>query len=263
MRLILACIAVAASVTAVRASSSAWYETQGGRVRLVTTGTPDAEGRLRAVLQVDLKPGWKTYWRDPGGSGVPPSIDATGNPLVASAVIEFPAPEYHFDGTSTWAGYDQSVALPVTFHMRASGNVGVIPASVFLGICETICVPVQAQLTVDTNAEADNLADAATVASAWAALPGVASATFGAMVVSSDEKVVTLEVTAPDDADKADLFLAGSEGYMFGPLKRARDGKTRWSAEIITRPKQRPTNEGLHYTLVTPAGSVAGVVPYF
>lgn len=245
------------------ASSSSWYEAEGGRLRLVTTGAPDAAGRLKGVLQIDLKPGWKTYWRDPGASGVPPSIDVSASPLVASAVIDFPAPEHHFDGAATWAGYDQPVSLPVTFTMRASGKVGVIDALVFLGICETICVPVQTQLPVDTDAGRDDVADAATVAAAWAALPQAATQDFGAKAVASDDKSVTLEVIAPS-AGQAELFLAGSEGYMFSLAKPvAEAGKPVWKADIITRPRQKPAGDGLHYTLVTPGGAVSGLLPYF
>jgi len=257
-------LAAAAWASPALASSSAWHEAEGGRVRLVTTGAPDADGRLKGVLQIDLEPGWKTYWRDPGASGVPPSLDVSANPLVASAVIDFPAPEHHFDGTSTWAGYDQPVGLPVTFTMRASGKAGIIGASVFLGICETICVPVQAKLEVDTNTGGDDDADAAAVAAAWAALPSPASADFGARILASDDKSVTLEVAAPGDADKAELFLAGSEGYMFSLAKPATEaGKQIWKADIITRPKATPTGDGLHYTLVTPTGAVSGLLPYF
>ena len=60
------------------ASSSAWHEAEGVRLRLVTSGQADASGMLKGVLQIDLDRDWKTYWRDPGGSGVPPSIDISG-----------------------------------------------------------------------------------------------------------------------------------------------------------------------------------------
>lgn len=33
---------------------------------------PESDGTIKAVLDVDLLPGWKTYWRDPGEAGVPP-----------------------------------------------------------------------------------------------------------------------------------------------------------------------------------------------
>lgn len=246
------------------ASSSAWRQAEGGRVRLVTSGKTDSEGRLNGVLQIELKPGWKTYWRDPGASGVPPSIDVSANPLVASATIDFPPPEHHFDGLSTWAGYDRSVSLPVTFTMRASGQAGAIDALVFLGICETICVPVQAKLVVDTSIEPDNANDASIVAAAWAALPQPATAEFSAKIIASDGKTVKLEVASPDGGEKAELFLAGSDGYMFGPAKMVVEaGKQAWKADVVTRPKEVPTGEGLHYTLVTPAGAVSGLLPYF
>ncbi len=54
------------------ASSSDWFETEGARIRLVTTGKPAADGKLKGMLDIELKPGWKTYWRDPGDAGVPP-----------------------------------------------------------------------------------------------------------------------------------------------------------------------------------------------
>jgi DsbC/DsbD-like thiol-disulfide interchange protein len=245
------------------ASSSEWHKAEGGRVRLVTSGKADTEGRLKGALQIELKSGWKTYWRDPGASGVPPSIDVSTNPLLVSADIDFPAPEHHFDGTATWAGYDRSIALPVTFQMRGSGSPGVIDASVFLGICETICVPVQANLAVDTRASADDPADATTVASAWAALPAAATAEFGARLVAADTKTVTVEIAAPGGAEQAELFLAGEEGYLLGLARKLDPTSKLWKADIIARPKAKPSNEGLHYTLVTPSGAVSGLLPYF
>ena len=60
------------------ASSSDWYEAEGGRVRLVTSGAADENGVIEGALEIDLKPGWKTYWRDPGDAGVPPTLDRFG-----------------------------------------------------------------------------------------------------------------------------------------------------------------------------------------
>ncbi|RUX21351.1 hypothetical protein EOA27_06205, partial [Mesorhizobium sp. M2A.F.Ca.ET.037.01.1.1] len=65
------------------ASSSIWYNSEGGKVRLVTTGKPDEAGKIRGVLDIALKPGWKTYWRDPGDAGVPPQLDISGSTNIA------------------------------------------------------------------------------------------------------------------------------------------------------------------------------------
>ena len=63
------------------------------------TGPADEKGVLQGALEIDLKPGWKTYWRDPGDAGVPPTIDATASSNVASAELSFPAP-HRFDEAS-------------------------------------------------------------------------------------------------------------------------------------------------------------------
>ena len=46
-----------------------------------------------------------------------------------------------------------------------------IDASVFVGICETICIPVQGRFTLDPASDPDNPDDAALVAAAREALP--------------------------------------------------------------------------------------------
>ena len=132
--------------TPAHASSSDWFETEGARVRLVTTGKPAADGTLKGILDIELKPGWKTYWRDPGDAGVPPTLDVSANPNITGAKFDFPAPQRHDEGDFQWAGYDYPVALPVTFTLKDPGGPATIDAAVFLGVCETICIPVQAKL---------------------------------------------------------------------------------------------------------------------
>ena len=96
------------------------------------------------MLEIDLKPGWKTYWRDPGDAGVPPTLDASASSNIASAELSFPAPHRFDDGFAIWAGYKEPVSLPVAFTLTDARQPATIDAKVFLGICETICIPVQA-----------------------------------------------------------------------------------------------------------------------
>jgi DsbC/DsbD-like thiol-disulfide interchange protein len=246
------------------ASSSDWFETDGGRVRLITSGAPDAEGKLRGILDIALKPGWKTYWRDPGDAGVPPSLDLTASTNISGAELDFPAPQLHDEGDFKWAGYDYPVALQVTFTLKAPGEPAIIEADIFLGICETICIPVKGALRLDPANDPDNPDDAAAVAAAEAALPGPAGPDFGVKVVSEPgAKTVVLEAVFPGDPQSAELFVAGDEGYAFTvPRRMAKDGKTLFSTEVEL-PARLGTGPGLHYTLVTDAGAVSGLLPYF
>lgn len=260
---LLPAIALAALCDAAAASSTPWVTMQGGRVRLVTAGVPDADGRMRGVLDIELAPGWKTYWRDPGAAGVPPSVDVAASSNVVSAELDFPAPEWHSDGEFSWAGYNRPVGLPLTFQLADPGKPITIDAAIFLGVCETICVPVKAELVVDPLSDPENPDDTALVASAFEALPAAATPEFGLKTVGFDQDALTLEATVPPGAAEATLFIAGEGGYAFEqPQRQDKDGRVLFTVKA-SKPDVPPASGGLRYTLVTEAGAVSGLLPFF
>ena len=256
-----AAVASLVSAPLAMAASTDWFETEGGRVRLVTTGLPDADGRLTGVLDIALLPGWKTYWRDPGDAGVPPTIDVARSENLSSVEIGYPAPGRHDEGDFTWAGYDQPVALPVTFQAARAGSPVQIDGDVFMGICKTICIPVKAEFVLDPASDPDNEDDRAIVEAALAALPAPASAGFGVSVVSHADGRLVLEARLPGDPDGADIFIAGGGDYTLGtPERSVVDGQLRFSVEI-DGPDAPPPGTALHYTLVAASGAVSGTLP--
>ncbi|MBX3569943.1 MAG: hypothetical protein KF914_17910 [Rhizobiaceae bacterium] len=257
-----ALLLAALSAVPAQAASSNWAEADGGRARLVTSGVPDGDGRLRGALQIQLKPGWKTYWRDPGEAGVPPTIDVSASRSIRSASLDFPAPERHMDGDYAWAGYGHSVSLPVVFETAPGVALGAIDAAVFLGICETICVPLQATLAIDPSQDADAPDDAAIVDDAFEALPRPASRAFGIELVKSEADDIVVEVHVPE-GDAAELFLAGSDDYLFGVPEAFEEGGKPHFRIPVTRPDSTPSGHGFHYTLVTRSGAVSGLLPFF
>jgi DsbC/DsbD-like thiol-disulfide interchange protein len=254
---------LAALSTSASATASDWVEVQGGRVRLVTTGAPDASGIFQGALEIDLKPGWKTYWRDPGDAGVPPQINISKSVNIALAEMRFPVPQRFDDGVSKWAGYKHPVAFPVTFTLKSPGEPASIEADVFLGICETICIPVQGKFTLDPATDPDNADDQALVTAALEALPGPEQPDFGVTMVPGNDKQMLVEATLPGDPASAELFVAGDQGYIFGTPERVdRDGKVIFAVPVLDRPAAKPTAGSLHYTLATRAGAVEGTLPY-
>lgn len=245
------------------ASSSAWFSTEGARLRLVTSGPADADGVIHGVLTIDLKPGWKTYWRDPGGSGVPPNVDVSKSANIAAAEIRFPAPLRFNDESGVWVGYKHSVDFPVDFRIASTGPAE-IRADIFIGICQTICVPVQAHLVLDPAGEADSPDDAALLAAARQALPGPAGNGFEAQLLRSDPKQLTVAASVPPGSEIGDLFLAGTEDYMFGPPVKngSSGGRTVFTVPILTAPAAKPAGAGLAYTLVSDKGAVEGLLPF-
>src|SRR5208282_1541060 len=96
--------------------ASSWEMQPHTAARLIAGAmvkTPDATF-LRAAIEIKLDPGWKTYWRDPGDSGAPPTFDFSGSGNVKSAAVLWPAPEKFPDGAGgNSIGYADHVILPL------------------------------------------------------------------------------------------------------------------------------------------------------
>lgn len=240
------------------AASSEWHHVEGGAIRIVTGGAPDAEGKVRGALEIRLDPGWKTYWRDPGDSGVPPTVEITADGDVAPVHVEYPAPKRFDDGYALWAGYDKPVSLGLTFTLPRDAMPSRVEANVFLGVCETICVPVQARLTLDPNAVAHAAEDATTVAAAFAALPGPTRDGFEARVVGISDDEMRIETELPEGVRPIELFVAGTETLVLG-MARHDAGSGTFKVSVHDR-DEADKDEPLAYTLVTSAGAVSGLL---
>lgn len=232
-----AAIALAAFArTAAHAQSSDWVDTGGGLIRVVIEPPEAGAETVRGFLDIALAPGWKTYWRDPGSSGIPPQIDVTGSAGLANAQLHFPAPVWIDNPYGDFAGYDAPVALPFTMTRTANGPAH-LDAQVFLGICEDICIPAQARFSLAVPIATGTTLEALEVGQAHAALPpapvdGFALSASPAPPAGSS--YVTVDHHAAPDAPP-ELFVYQPDGIQFRPPRIA------WSADGQTRFRLDPT----------------------
>src|SRR5260370_39446012 len=75
--------------------ASPWQRDGHSAVRLLA-GSRSGAGLLGGIA-FQLEPGWKTYWRDPGDSGVPPRLDLSQSGKIRTGPRLWPAPAeiYH------------------------------------------------------------------------------------------------------------------------------------------------------------------------
>ena len=71
------------------AKATGWAEDAGGRMRFIVT-PPEEDGTIRAALQIEPDEGFITYWREPGGGGIPPQISVSGTMDVRLEAIDYP-----------------------------------------------------------------------------------------------------------------------------------------------------------------------------
>jgi DsbC/DsbD-like thiol-disulfide interchange protein len=239
------------------AAATDWIEEEGARIRLIAAEPALGDTEIRAALQIELKDGWKTYWRDPGDAGVPPQISVTGE-NISGFELSYPAPDRFDDGKSVWAGYKHMVAFPLVLKVSADHAQYALEAKSFLGICQDICVPVQSEFSLEVPQAKASTEDQALVASFFDALPAPATPEFGMVKLERAGEGVQIEMNAPADAGAVELFLA-ADGYMFGPPKAVSDAGTarRLASKIIFAPKQTGAAE-VFYTIKSAKGAVSG-----
>jgi len=232
-------VALASCLVPAWSLDSAWAETEGGRMRLVVDPAPRDDGTIAGFLDIALDPGWKTYWRDPGSAGIPPMLDFSQSRGIAFEKMKYPPPVRVDDGYAIWAGYTAPVQFPLTFHRTASGDAQ-IHALAFIGICEKICVPFQAELVVDLPAALTaGDPDKPAVEDAFSRLPETPGPDFSleTAILEMNGKQLTISANLPvfRPTDVApELFVAGPQGFAFAPpkLTRDQDGLVEWSVRV-------------------------------
>src|SRR3982751_228504 len=95
---VLAAAVVVSSLTleARAQDSSQWQRDGHSAVRLVAGSRSGAV--LLGGIAIQLQPGWHTYWRNPGDSGVPPRFDFSRADNIDAVTVLWPAPKKFDDG---------------------------------------------------------------------------------------------------------------------------------------------------------------------
>jgi len=131
------------------AESSKWVANERGAVRLVSAAKAVGQSRTVALgVEFRLKPGWKTYWRIPGESGMPPRFEWTGSVNLAGTTVIWPGPmRFTIAGMQSY-GYADRVVLPIHAELAAPGKALTVRLHLRYAICREVCVPEEARLAL-------------------------------------------------------------------------------------------------------------------
>jgi DsbC/DsbD-like thiol-disulfide interchange protein len=133
--------------------ASPWQEDAHSAVRLLAGSRSGAV--LLGGIALQLKPGWHTYWRTPGDSGVPPRFDFSKSDNVEAVTVLWPAPTKFDDGAGGISlGYHDQVVLPLRIVAKNTEKPVTLRADINYAVCEKLCIPVQANLELSFNSVA-------------------------------------------------------------------------------------------------------------
>jgi DsbC/DsbD-like thiol-disulfide interchange protein len=203
------CLAASVTLLALcgiaRADSSPWSEDLKSAIRLTAGETQKTP--MQAGVEMKLAPGWHTYWRYPGDSGVPPEFDFSGSDNLKSATVLYPAPKLHKDAGGETIGYDANVIFPVEVTPQDASKPVKLKLSVDYAVCENMCVPAkgEAELVLKPGTAARNTA----LADARARVPKRETAQAADLQVKrAGADQVVVDFAAPADAP-VNVFAEG------------------------------------------------------
>src|SRR6195256_2713246 len=139
-----AALCVSCAASEVRAEdASPWQRDTHSAVRLLA-GSRSGTVLLGGVA-IQLQPGWKTYWRTPGDSGVPPRFDFSKSDNVEAVTVLWPAPKKFDDGAGGHSlGYQNQIVLPLRIVAKNADKPVTLRAAISYAVCEKLCIPVEA-----------------------------------------------------------------------------------------------------------------------
>ncbi len=200
------------------AYSTDWVGSSKSEARIL------AGGPRTAGFEIRLAPGAITYWRNPGDAGVPPVFDFSGSVNLAHAEAKFPAPARiaEPDGSEAF-GYSGDVLFPITIEPVDPSKPVTLALKAGYAVCEKLCLPAKADLTLSLPASAATpYAAAIGAASALTPRP-VAWGSLGGQLVSVDGK--DWRLCLPGERGPArDLFLEAPSGWWLSAKAEPRSG---------------------------------------
>ena len=112
------------------------------------------DGAHVAAVEITLSPGWHTYWRVPGASGVPPEFDWSDSENLKAVAYEWPRPQVFDSYGEPTIGYKGGLTLPVVLTPARPGAPVEASLALFFGVCKDICIPAEARIEARLDPDA-------------------------------------------------------------------------------------------------------------
>ncbi len=192
---------------------------------------------MRAGIEIKLQPGWHTYWRYPGDSGVPPRFTFSDSDNVATVKVLYPAPHAVTDEAGVTIGYKGNVIFPLRIVPLDKRKPVTLRLKADYAVCEKLCVPVEARASLGMPGA--SATSNAALAAAEARVPRqIARAEAGLTVrrVNNGPKpLVFVDLPAPG-GEPVEIFVEGPTADWALPIPKpapdAPSGRRHFSFEL-------------------------------
>jgi DsbC/DsbD-like thiol-disulfide interchange protein len=250
-------LASSLAVAARAQDASPWLRDSHSAVRLLAGSRSGSV--LLGGIAFQLEPGWKTYWRTPGDSGVPPRFDFSKSENIDAVTVLWPAPSKFDDGAGGHSlGYHDQVVLPLRIVAKNADKPVTLRASINYAVCQKLCIPVEADAELPFTSVAsteDNALFAALDTVPKPANVGDPNPLTIRDVKRDGKSTVLVDVVAPANVKQVNLFVEGPTPDWGLPvpklLEHSPPGVKRFSFQLDGLPPgANPDGAALKFTLV-------------
>ena len=236
--------------------ASPWQRDGHSAVRLLAGSRSGTV--LLGGIAFQLQSGWKTYWRTPGDSGVPPRFDFSKSENIEAVTVLWPAPTKFDDGAGGHSlGYHDQIILPLRIVAKNADKPVTLRAAINYAVCEKLCIPVEATAELPITSVAST--QDSTLSAALDTVPKPANVGDPNPLTIRDVKrdgksTVLVDVVSPD-ARTVNLFAEGPTPDWGLPVPKLLEhgpaGVKRFALELDGLPPgTNPAGAALKLTLV-------------
>lgn len=212
--------------------ASTWAAGPKSSVRLIAAGGGPQQGFYRAAMEIRLDPGALTYWRMPGGAGVPPVFSFEGSENAAGIAVSYPAPtRMDEDGTEAF-GYRGGVTFPLHVTPMDPSRPVLLAVNLSYAVCDRICLPAKAEAKLRLSQDLEAGPEGAAIAVAEAAVPVrlTPQQRDAKLAIARDKGadspawLLSMRGEDPELGNVQDLFVEGPLGWYFETRTSDRPG---------------------------------------
>ncbi len=225
-------------------------------------GAPQPDGTHIAGLEIQLAPGWKTYWRQPGEGGIPPRFNWADSENIGVIEPHWPVPEISWQNGIRSIGYEGRVTIPLRVSPSAEGAPMRLAGEIQIGVCEEICIPVTLRINTDLGGGVELVPALAAALSDRPMQPAEADVREVACEITpvADGMRVVYSVSMPalGGEEEAAIEFADPAVWVTEPVASRDGGELSVSAELVP-PETAPfsiARQDLRLTVFGASGAV-------
>jgi len=212
-------------------------------------------------LAIQHQPHWHTYWKNPGDSGMPTSLQWTLPAGVTAGDIQWPTPQKLPIGPLLNYGYEDQLLLPVALTVPAGFKADKLDITLHADwlVCKEVCIPESGEFAISVPARAATAGNAALFRATQAALPRPLPAAKASADLQGETLVVRVAGLPVAWQGKSLGFLPETAGVLQNiaePAAAWNGGE--WTAKLPVDP-QRSAGPAVLPAVLTLPGQAAGL----